>query len=150
MWECNRGKKDCKKLDRSILGMCVWARERERERSILAFFKPHSSLLFASLKSVVFPTAPGSNSKVTLQFFFFPNENTIICHFNNKCNSGEELGFVLCVCVSVFRIISHSSHPSPLSWKSCAIPRIPAEINKYTAMQCALPINTNRKLPLNL
>lgn len=33
---------------------------------ILTFFNPHSSLLFASLKSVVFPTAPGSNSKLTL------------------------------------------------------------------------------------
>jgi hypothetical protein len=49
--------------------VCECAHMRERERRILAFFKPHSSLLFASLKSVVFPTAPGSNSKLALKFF---------------------------------------------------------------------------------
>lgn len=32
----------------------------------VAFFNPHSSFLFASLKSVVCPSAPGSNSKLTL------------------------------------------------------------------------------------
>lgn len=41
--------------------------EREnKKKKKNAFFKPHSSFLLASLKSVVFPTAPGSNSKLTL------------------------------------------------------------------------------------
>lgn len=35
----------------------------------ITFFKLHSSFLFASLKSVVCPVAPGSSSKLTLQQF---------------------------------------------------------------------------------
>jgi len=45
----------------------------------VTFLKLHSSLLFASLKSVVCPTAPGSSSKLTLQHFhitYISNYNT--------------------------------------------------------------------------
>lgn len=39
----------------------------EKQKIEITFLSPHSSLLFASLKSVVCPTAPGSNSKLTLK-----------------------------------------------------------------------------------
>lgn len=53
-------------IHRSVLKNILIIRGKKRIINI-TFFRPHSSLLFASLKSVVCPTAPGSNSKLTLK-----------------------------------------------------------------------------------
>lgn len=94
----------------------------------VTFLKLHSSLLFASLKSVVCPTAPGSSSKLTLKHFhttYISNYNTAIIYPQGKMNKKHDM---LTFTVQLQKVLLKILDNIPLTFVNCFV--------KIYHMQC--------------